>query len=622
MKIPNSVIYAVGDVLGSWYYSHTKLNTLFGGNGFPGDPPAGNCIQKCQEWMRRANDTADVDQLELLGLVLVEFMNLNFKDDPRWNDNFRRVMEVLAKNSLAFELNGRIITISSENSAEPTSQNASIAQSVPPHLEATGRAPSSTVTQYPVIIVVTVNDNETHALLDAFLGEGKAPVHNTIGGVTYTELGIHGGHLIVNTVCEMGAGGIGASQQRTRQAIVHWHPLAIISVGIAFGLDETKQKIGEVLVSSQIQDYELGRLNADGTLTPRGDKPSCADVLRNRLRQTNTTEKRRHSDWPKVRFGLVLSGQKLVDNLDYRETLKTLFTEAVGGEMEGIGLYVSASEAKVDWIVVKGICDWGYNKNQADKDAWQRLAGKNAARVLKAALDVGSLYSSKHANTGDSHAKPTIVPEIGGNPAVTEAKDITSDKNTNASISITKENEQTDSGVVDYITNSTEDVQRELTILSDKLEDLQKEKESAELLGISGSLKAVDAEIIKIRSKIEICRKRHSIIEAGYELWDRFLFELACDNAGFYNIWETIGEMKDSVFHSNPESGIRIPQIAHKHFKEAIDSLFFTTYHVCRLYEDWNFNGLGDSCDYYLFATPCLDSNSLYLIATWNTNDL
>ena len=57
MKIPNSVIYVDGDVLGGWYYSHTKLNTLFGGAGFPGAPPAGNCIQKCQDWLRRANDS-------------------------------------------------------------------------------------------------------------------------------------------------------------------------------------------------------------------------------------------------------------------------------------------------------------------------------------------------------------------------------------------------------------------------------------------------------------------------------------------------------------------------------------------------------------------------------------
>jgi len=147
-----------------------------------------------------------------------------------------------------------------------------------------------------------------------------------------------------------------------------------------------------VLVSTQIQDYELGRLNSDGTLTPRGDKPSSSDILRNRFRQTDTTEKRRNKDWPKVSFGLVLSGQKLVDNLDYRESLKALFSEAIGGDMEGVGVYVSAYGAKVDWIVVKGICDWGYKKDLANKDVWQKVAAKNAARVLKAALNVGYLY--------------------------------------------------------------------------------------------------------------------------------------------------------------------------------------------------------------------------------------
>jgi len=190
----------------------------------------------------------------------------------------------------------------------------------------------------------------------------------------------------------MGAGGIGASQQRTQQAIQHWRPQAVISVGVAFGLHEEKQRIGDVLVSTQIQDYELGRMNHDGVLTPRGDRPSCADALLNRLRVTNSTERRRSKDWPKVHFGLIISGQKLVDNLDYRESLKSLSPEAIGGEMEGTGVYASANAAKTDWIVVKGICDWGHKKNQADKDTCQKLAAKNAAVVLKASLNLCGLY--------------------------------------------------------------------------------------------------------------------------------------------------------------------------------------------------------------------------------------
>lgn len=250
----------------------------------------------------------------------------------------------------------------------------------------------NTISNCPVIVLFTVNSNESHALLDAFVGKGQSAQQVVKDRLIYNDMGIHGGCRIVHMVCEMGAGGIGASQQRTGQAIGHWQPKAVIAVGIAFGLDETKQQIGDVLVSTQIQDYELGRVNENGTLTPRGDKPSSANILLNRFRQTDINENRRTKDWPKVQFGLILSGQKLVDNLDYRESLKALFTDAIGGEMEAVGLYVSASPAKVDWIVVKAICDWGHNKNQANKDVWQKLAAKNAARVLKAVLDVGELY--------------------------------------------------------------------------------------------------------------------------------------------------------------------------------------------------------------------------------------
>lgn len=215
-----------------------------------------------------------------------------------------------------------------------------------------------------------------------------------------------------------------------------------------------------------------------------------------------------------------------------------------------------------------------------------------------------------------------ISPVVGDKPTITKTKDTTSDDNTGTSAFNAEENGQKDVGIVDYITHSTEDVQKELAFLSAKLDDLQKEKESAELLGISGSVKAVDAEIIKIRARTEICRERHSIVEAGYELWDRFGFQLTCDNGGFLNIWEIIGEMKDGAFHSNPESEMRIPIVAHKYFREALDSSFFASFLVCLLYEDWNFEKLGAYCDYYLFATPYLDNNSLFLIATWNTNDL
>ena len=109
--IPNPVIYTVGDVIGSWYYSHTKLNTLFGENGAPGDPPEGNCIRKCQAWLKRANDDPEINAIDLLGKVLIEFMNLGLHDNPQWQGGFERIQAALADSNLAFHPEGKIIPV-------------------------------------------------------------------------------------------------------------------------------------------------------------------------------------------------------------------------------------------------------------------------------------------------------------------------------------------------------------------------------------------------------------------------------------------------------------------------------------------------------------------------------
>lgn len=177
----------------------------------------------------------------------------------------------------------------------------------------------------------------------------------------------------------------------------------------------------------------------------------------------------------------------------------------------------------------------------------------------------------------------------------------------------------------DYITNSTQEIQKELLYLSDRLIYLKDEKISAESLGLPGSVKTVDIEINKIRSRIKVCRERNSIIEAGYDLWDTTGFGLTCECGCFLDIWDTIGEMKGGTFCSNPESEMRIPMATHEYFRKAIDSRLFTRFLVCLLYEDRDFfeeDKLGTDCDYYLFGKTFLDDSSVYLVAAWTTNDL
>lgn len=265
----------------------------------------------------------------------------------------------------------------------------------------------------PKLVLITVNKNETNAILDAFWGSGGIPKQKTIKGITYNLLGECGEYDIIHTICQMGTSGVGASQQRARQAISHWKPKAVIAVGVAFGANEEKQQIGDVLISTQIATYELARINENGTVIPRGDKPAASDSLVNKLKQADTLGTRSLSGWPELRFGMVLSGEKLVDNLDYRESLKSLYPEAIGGEMEAAGVYASAAEAKVDWIVVKAICDWGFAKDRSSKEEWQQIAARNAAHVLLAAFDSRRLtadFFSIHRYSPAQSRKTPLLP--------------------------------------------------------------------------------------------------------------------------------------------------------------------------------------------------------------------
>ena len=93
----------------------------------------------------------------------------------------------------------------------------------------------------------------------------------------------------------------------------------------------------------------------------------------------------------KVRPGLLLSGEKLIDDKDYRDQLIALQVEAVGGEMEGAGLYVASAEHKIDWIVIKAICDWADGNKSINKTQRQKIAAKNAAVFVVESLKYAAL---------------------------------------------------------------------------------------------------------------------------------------------------------------------------------------------------------------------------------------
>lgn len=246
------------------------------------------------------------------------------------------------------------------------------------------------------VLIVTVTDVESRAVMEVFReATGKEARPEPIGNDLYLDLGEISGSRVFMTLSGMGSGGVGGSQERVRKGIVALSPSAVIMVGIAFGINEAKQAIGDVLVAERLMLYDLQRRGTDKRgklkIIPRGDRPPSSQSLLNRFRIASL------NNWDsskKVRFGLVLSGAHLVDNIDYRGELIELEEEAIGGEMEGAGLYVASETSNVDWILVKAICDWADGTKGVDKDARQQTAAHNAAAFALHALQQAPINRS------------------------------------------------------------------------------------------------------------------------------------------------------------------------------------------------------------------------------------
>ena len=252
----------------------------------------------------------------------------------------------------------------------------------------TQKQPVSYNPLYADVLLVTATDIEAQTVHTIFLKEGDCTVEtHFIGNLAYFDFGFIAGARVCMVRSEMGANGLAGVALTTNEAIQTLAPSAVIMVGIAFGIDQERQQIGNILVSSQLFGYELQRINKTETpmrVTLRGDRPSTPPRILNIFRAA-----KRGWSGPKVEFGLMFSGDKLIDNIDFRTQLLQMAPDAIGGEMEGTGIYAAAQRHKVDWILVKAICDWADGSTGHNKDVYQQQAAEDATRFVFHVLKQG-----------------------------------------------------------------------------------------------------------------------------------------------------------------------------------------------------------------------------------------
>ena len=241
------------------------------------------------------------------------------------------------------------------------------------------------------------------AIITATSIELKAVVHllendpdnNSLPCRVYTQhgqyyLGRFGQYATVVTQCRMGTRDERSAGFVTQKAIELWDPKAIIMVGIAFGKNPKDQKIADVLVATEIIDYEVNRVGLDG-IVDRGTRPLSSRNFLSLFEQAYEWQFHRpDGSLCELIPGPVLSGEKLIDNAEFKANLFQRFPHAKGGEMEGIGFCHAANSLKKPWILVKAICDWADGKKN---DKHQPLAAAASVSLVHYVLSQRTLMN-------------------------------------------------------------------------------------------------------------------------------------------------------------------------------------------------------------------------------------
>lgn len=242
------------------------------------------------------------------------------------------------------------------------------------------------------LVIITANSEELKAVMHRLepYPRKRSILLAYIGPETY-YLGKFGEFRTVVTKCRMGSAiDSGSVILAANQAQEIWHPRAVIMVGVAFGKDPIKQKIGDVLVASQIIPYEGQRVGEQVTF--RSPIPPSNPVLLNRFENAPTWRfQRPDGQLCKLQIGPILSGEKLVDNPAFKSQLFKQFPQAIGGEMEGAGLCAASGRVGVAWILVKSICDWGDGTKQ---DLYQPLAAAASTSLVHHVLSQRTVLNS------------------------------------------------------------------------------------------------------------------------------------------------------------------------------------------------------------------------------------
>jgi len=218
----------------------------------------------------------------------------------------------------------------------------------------------------------------------------KISKHEVLG--TYYWLGQIGNERVMAVRAGvMGSLGFGGSAELAARFRQFTGATSIVQLGMAFGIDPTRQKPGDVLVSTHVIPYDHRNYEEQvrGGYVVNYERAmwiSAAEKTVNCLRREadRQIEERNFE----VFFGGILSGAAIIHSESFREELRNKVPAGnepiIGGEMEGIGLLGLAEDPI--WCIVKGISDFADSRRDDTIKRDRPTACSNAARFFLESL--------------------------------------------------------------------------------------------------------------------------------------------------------------------------------------------------------------------------------------------
>ena len=164
-------------------------------------------------------------------------------------------------------------------------------------------------------------------------------------------------------------------------------PQLVANVGIAWGADPQKQKLGDLLVADRVRNVDNVKIGTDPhgkyQIIERGPMPGIDDRVETIIHECKRgwQFKNLEDQLCQVYIGLYLGSNTLLNNTELKREFLERHPEAIGGEMESYAVYAAAARGKVPWMVIKGISDWG-DGTKSPTNQYHGLAAASAASFL------------------------------------------------------------------------------------------------------------------------------------------------------------------------------------------------------------------------------------------------